>query len=69
MKIKRINAEKWETPYCVMRLEKLYLDSRTTRKEHKDPGKCQRYGFYFVDGKPYCRQHAGALAIIYIMEN
>ncbi len=68
MKIEKVNAERGETPHCFMRLTKLYLSSRQTKKDHDDPGKCQRWAFYFVDGKPFCKQHAGEMAISHIQK-
>ena len=52
--------------------EPLRRCEKTVRKESHPLfpkwNKCSRYTAFFIDGKPYCKEHAGELALLEMLK-
>lgn len=69
IKPKVIKPEPLHTPQCTMPVDPPTHATMWRRDRYKrlrpsfDPDRCQRESTIEIDGKPYCRLHAGGLAL------
>lgn len=69
IKAKVIRPEPLHTPQCSAPVEPpthatMWRRDRYIRlRPHMDPDRCQRESTIEIDGKPYCRLHAGGIAL------
>jgi hypothetical protein len=69
IKIKVIRPEPVHTPQCCMKVDPPTHANMWRRDRYKtlrptfDPDLCQRESTVRIDGKPYCRIHAGGIAL------